>query len=67
MAGEVSMARVETEFLCEEGLSRGVGAMTFSVTGGFLGRVSLPDEWMEVDEAEKVLLGDYCGIGEGVE
>ena len=61
MVGEPAMARVETEFLCEEGLERGVGVKVFDVKGGLLRQQQLPEEWMEVEEPDKALLERYCG------
>ena len=61
MVGEPAMARVETEFLCEEGLERGVGVKVFDVKGRLLRQQQLPEEWMGVEEPDKALLERYCG------
>ena len=60
MVGEPAMARVETEYLCEEGLERGLGAMVFDVRGRLLRQQQLPEEWIGVEESDKPLLEQFC-------
>ena len=60
MVGEPAMARVETEFLCEGGLERGLGAMVIDVRGRLLRQQQLPEEWIGVAESDKPLLEQFC-------